>query len=149
ENHGEGGLVDDERLEGRGRFEGGYGFADLDAFNASDGDDVTRGGRFGFVAFEAAGGEEVGDFCGLGFSVEVGDGDFAAAEKRAIKDAADGDAAEEFGVVEIHDMELESGGGITGGGGNFGDYGFKEREKVFGGIAGSAVSDAFARVGVD
>ena len=54
EDHGQRGLVDGQRFERRGMFGVGDGFADLDAFDAGDGDDIAGGDRFGFVALEAA-----------------------------------------------------------------------------------------------
>src|SRR5205807_3107215 len=48
-----------------------------------------------------------------------------------------------------HDLELERGCGIGGGGGNARDDGFKEGEKIFGAVALRSVGDAFARVGID
>ena len=65
ENHGERGLVDEQRLERRGILEVGDAFADLNAFHARDGDDVSRGDLFGFVAFESAEGEKLRDLRGL------------------------------------------------------------------------------------
>ena len=93
ENHGESGLVNDERLERLRIFESGDGFADLDAFDAGDGDDVTGNDGVGFIAFEAAEGEELGDVRGVQRAVELADADFLAAIQRAIEDAADGQAA--------------------------------------------------------
>ena len=76
ENHGQRGLVDGQRLERRGIFEIGDGFADLNAFDAGDGDDVAGGNVLGFVAFEAAEGEKLGDARGLERAVELGDAHF-------------------------------------------------------------------------
>ena len=65
ENHGQRGLVDGERIERRGIFAIGDAFADLNAFDAGDGDDIAGGDFVGFVAFESAEGEELGDFGGF------------------------------------------------------------------------------------
>ena len=46
-----------KRLERGGIFGIGDGFADLNAFDAGDGDDVAGGDGFGFVAIEAAKGD--------------------------------------------------------------------------------------------
>ncbi len=62
ENHRESGLVDRERLKRRWICEIGDAFADLNAFHASDGDDVAGRHLLGFIALEAAEGEELGDF---------------------------------------------------------------------------------------
>src|SRR5262249_22073039 len=131
ENHGERRLVNDERLKRIGVGEVGDAFADLNAFDAGDGDNVPGGDLFGFIAFAAAAGEELGDFGGLNFSVELGDADFGAARERAIDDAGDGDAAEKFGVVEVHDLELQRGGRIAGGSWDALYDGFKERKQIF------------------
>ena len=50
--------------------------------------------------------------------------------ERALKDAADGDAAEVIGVVKIGDKNLERALGVSGGGGNGVDDGFKERLQI-------------------
>src|SRR5258708_3061072 len=54
ENHGQRGLINDERFERRGIIQIRKAFTDLNAFDAGDGDDVTRDDLFGFVALEAA-----------------------------------------------------------------------------------------------
>src|SRR5208337_4154582 len=149
ENHGEGGLVDDERLERSGIIEAGEGFADLDAFDAGNGDDVTGNDGFGFVAFEAAEGEELGDFGGDESAVEFADADFLATIQRAVEDAADGQAAQKIGVVQIGNLELEDAGGIAGRRRDFGDDGFKKGEKIARIITDLAMSYAGAGVGVD
>src|SRR6266852_1857509 len=51
-------------------------FADLDALNACDGDDIARNDGFGFIAIESAEGIELGDFGGGEFAVELADADF-------------------------------------------------------------------------
>ena len=63
ENHGESGLVDGEWIENRGIIAVGDAFADLNAFDAGDGDDIAGEDFIGFIAVEPAKGEELGDFC--------------------------------------------------------------------------------------
>src|SRR5437867_4490404 len=58
ENHGERGLVNDERLERIGIRKVGDTFADLNALDSGDGYNVARDDLFGFITVEAAEGEE-------------------------------------------------------------------------------------------
>ena len=70
-----------------------------------------------------------------------GDGQLSLLESSS----PDADAAEKFGVVEIHDLELQGGRRIGSRRGNSGDDGFEERKEILGAVAGSFVRDAFAR----
>src|SRR5208283_682935 len=149
ENHGERGLINDERLEGSGSFETGEGFADLNAFDAGDSDDVTGNDGVGFVALEAAEREELGNFGGDEAAIELADAYFIATIQRAVENATNGQAAKEFGVVQIGDLKLEDASGIAGRRRDFGDDGFKEGEEIAGIVADLAMSDAGAGVGVD
>src|SRR5580704_7852268 len=79
EDHRESGLVDSERLERRWIREIGNRFADLDAFDACDGDNVTSFYFLRFIAIEATKGEKLGDLCGQNFPVEFRDAYFGAA----------------------------------------------------------------------
>jgi len=54
EDHGEGGLINGEGLELRGIFATGDGFANLDALNASNGDDIAGGHGFRLIALKTA-----------------------------------------------------------------------------------------------
>ena len=109
EDHGQRGLVDQQRLERRGMFGIGDGLADLNSLDAGDGHDVAGGNRFGFVALEAAEIEELGDARGLQRAVQLGDAHQFAAMQRALEDAGDGDAAEIVAVVEIGHLHLQHG----------------------------------------
>src|SRR4029077_1906746 len=53
ENHGQRGLVDQQRLERLRSGEIGDAFANLDAFDTGDGHEVARKNAFGFVALES------------------------------------------------------------------------------------------------
>ena len=112
---GDGGLVDDDERQRRGVFGAGDGFADGDALDAGDGDDVAHGGLGGLNALEAGEGEELGDAGLLERAVAFGDGDIVADVERALEDAADGDAAEVVGVVEVGDQDLQRAVGVAGG----------------------------------
>jgi hypothetical protein len=61
ELHGDGGLVDDDGGQGRGVFDAGDGFADGDAFNAGDGDNIVDLGSYDVHTMEAAEAEHFGD----------------------------------------------------------------------------------------
>ena len=126
-DHGQGRLVDGQRLKGRGIFEGGDALADLNAFHAGDGHDVARDNGFGFIAFEPAEGVKLRDFGGNERAVQLADAHFFAAIERAVEDAADRQAPQKFGVIEIGDLELEDAGGIAGGTGDAVDDGLEER----------------------
>ena len=63
-------------------------------------------------------------------AVALRDVHFVAGVQRALKDAADGDAAEVIRVVEIGDQNLQRAFGVAGGGGNGVDDGLEERLQV-------------------
>src|SRR5229473_1695830 len=149
ENHGQRGLVDQERFERLRGGEVGDAFADLDAFDAGDGHEVAGENAFGFVAFESAKGVELGDARGFELAVELADADVGAALDGAVEDAADGDTAEEIAVIEIHHLDLQDALGIAGRRGDGFDDGLEERKKIFGIVADFAMRDAVAGVGVD
>src|SRR5262249_27987798 len=96
EDHGQRGLIDDQGFQRHGAVELDDAFADLDAFDSGDRDDIARRDSFGFVALEAAEGEELGDAGRVDLAAELADADFGAAIERAIEHAADGDSAEEL-----------------------------------------------------
>ncbi len=123
--------------------------ADLNAFDAGDGDDVAGRNFLRFVALEAAKGEKLGDFRGLDLAVEFRDADFGAAIERSLENAGNGDAAEKIAVIEIGDLNLQHGRGIARRRGNRGDDFLEQRLEVRGGIAELAVRDAGLRVRVD
>ena len=87
----------------------GDGFADLNALDAGDGDDVAGRDRFGFVALQAAEVEKLGDARGLQRAVQFGDAHQFAAAQRALEDAGDGDAPEIIVVIEIGHLHLQHG----------------------------------------
>src|SRR5581483_10866138 len=149
ENHGERRLVNRERLKRRGIGEVNDAFADLNALDAGDSDDVAGAGEFRFVAFETAEGKEFADARGFDFAAEFADADFLAAMQSAMEDSSDGDAAEELGIIEIHDLDLKGSGGVARRRGNVLHDGFEERKEIARGIAEGAMRDAFAGVGVD
>ena len=93
---------------GDGIGEIGDALADLNAFHAGDGHDVARDHLFGFFAIQAAKGKELGDLA------------WERSNRRAwrwrlrrhgfnvpLKHARDGDAAEEFAVIEVHNLNLQ------------------------------------------
>src|SRR5713226_3028354 len=155
ENHGQRGLVDQERFERLRGGEVGDALADLDAFDAGDGHEVASENAFGFVAFESAKCIEFGDARGFelarhgGRAAELADADVGAALDGAVEDAADGDAAEKIAVIEIHHLDLQDAFGIAGRRGDGLDDGLEERKEILGVIADFAVGDAIAGVGVD
>ena len=78
-------------------------------------------------------GEELGDARFVERAVALGDGHIVADVQRALKDAADGDAAEVIGVIEIGDQDLQRALGVAGSLGNGGDDGLKERLQIHAG----------------
>ena len=74
-------------------------------------------------------------------AVALGDGHIVAGMQRALKDAADGDAAKVIGVVEIRHQNLQRAFRIAGGCGNGGDDGLERaaanRRRA---LAGSSVA---------
>ncbi len=110
ELHGDGGLVDDDGRQRRGVLGAGDGFADGDAFDAGDGDDVVDLGGFDIDALEAHEAEELGDAGLLEGAVAFGDGDVVAGVQGSLEDAGDGEAAEVVGVVEVGDLDLQDAG---------------------------------------
>ena len=54
--------------------------------------------------------------------------------QRALEDAADGEAAEVVGVVEVGDQDLQRAVGVAGGRGNGVDDGFEERLQIGAGL---------------
>src|SRR5258706_75906 len=61
----------------------------------------------------------------------------------------DGDAAEEFAVIQIHHLKLKSCRRIAGWRGDPFDDGLEERQQILGIVALLAVRDAVTRIGVD
>ena len=95
EDHRQRRLVDHQRLERRGIGEVGDAFADLNSFHSGDGHDVARRNLLGFVAFQSAEREKLGDLRRLNRSVQFRDAHFGAALQRALKNAGDGQRARE------------------------------------------------------
>ena len=93
----------------------GDSLADLNAFDAGDGDDVSRGDGLGLIAVQAAKSVELGDARGLERAIELDDADLVAAAQGALKDARNGDAAQIIAVVEIGDLHLQGTPGIARG----------------------------------
>ena len=83
------------------------------------------------------------------FAIELTDADFRSALQRAVEDARDGDAAQEFAVVEVHYLKLESCRRIARRNRNTLHNRFEQWQQVLGTITRSAVRDTFARVRVD
>src|ERR1700722_7404865 len=149
EDHRESGLVDSERLERRGIREIGDCLADLDAFDACDGDDVTGFHFLRFITIETAKGEKLGDLCGQNFPVKFRDANFGAANERSLENADDGDTAEKIAIVEIRDLDLQRSRRISRWRWNRSDNFIEQRLKVRGGIAKFTVRDAGLRIRVD
>src|SRR4029077_252969 len=152
-DHRQRGFVDQQRLEGSGIFGVGQSFADLNALDAGNGDDVTGGNGFGFVTLEAAKGEELGDARGLKRAIELDDADLIAAAQGALEDASDGDSAEVIAVIEIGDLNLQSFVRIARGRRNGVQNGLEEKSEVAGvittGFCPLAMGDAGLGIGVD
>ena len=149
ENHRQRRLVDHERFERRGIREIGDAFADLNAFDAGNRDDIACRNFLGFVAFEAAKREKLRDFRGLNRSVQFRDAHFGAALQRSLKNARDGDAPEKIAVIEVGDLNLQHGRGIARRRRNRSDDLFEERLEIRRIVADFAVRDAEFRVRVD
>src|SRR5258705_8323020 len=149
ENHGERRLVDQQRLERLRIGEINDAFADLNAFNTSDGHQVTSENTVGFVAFKPAESIELSDARGIELAVELADADFRAALDGAVENAADSDAAEKIAVIEIHHLDLQDAFRIAGRRRDGFDDRLEERQEIFRVIADFAMSHAVARVGVN
>ena len=130
ELNGDGRLVDDDERQRRRVLDAGDGFADGDAFNAGHGHNVAHRGFLGLDALEAGKGEQLGDAGFVERAVAARDVHFVAGMQRALKDAADGDAAEVIGVVEIGDQNLQRAFGIAGGFGNRIHDGLEQRLQI-------------------
>src|SRR5712672_11020 len=124
-------------------------FADLDAFDASDGHQVARENVFGFVAFESAKSVELGDTGGIEFAVELTDADLRAALDGAVENATDGNTAKKIAVIEIHHLDLQDAFRIAGRRGDGFDDSLEERQEIFRVVADFAMGHAVACVGVD
>ena len=153
EDHGQRGLINQQRVERSGIFGIGQSLADLDAFDAGNGDDVSGGNGFGFVAIEAAEGEELGDARSLKRAIELGDADLIAAMQCALEDARNGDAAKIVAVIEIGDLHLQSLLRIARWRGDAVQNGLEEEREIAGIISAGfpplAVSDAGLGIGVE
>ena len=101
------------------------------------------------VALEAVEGEELGDLDGLERAVDAGQVDFFADTQGAVKDAADGEAAEVVGVVEVGDEDLEGAVGGAGSGGDGLEDELEERLQVGAGDVDVHGGGAELAVGVD
>ena len=95
------------RGSGCGFFEVAEALADGDAGNAGDGDDVADLGLVDVGALEAGEAEELGDLVLGECAVDAGDVVLLAGAHGAVEDAADGEAAEVVGVVEVGDEDLQ------------------------------------------
>src|SRR5580700_7185914 len=147
--HGDGGLVDDDGWQ-RGRVLGaGDGFADGDALDSGDGDDVVDLGFFNVDALEAAEAEELGNAGLVERAVEPGDGDVIAGAQSSLEDAGDGEAAEVVGVVEVGDENLEDAGGVAFAFRSGIEDGLEKRLQIFAGNLGIEAGVADLRVGVE
>src|SRR5208282_2856172 len=113
EEHGNRRLVDDDGGEGRGILGVGNGFANGDAFDSGDGNDVAQRSFRDVGALEAGEAEELGDFCFVKGAVALGDGNIFARLHGSIKNASDGEAAEIVAVVEIRDQDLKRAVGVS------------------------------------
>ncbi len=98
-----------------GRLEAGDGFADGDAGDAGNGDDIAQLGFRDVGALEPVEAEELGDLDLLNLTAELGDADFFAGAQGAVEDTRDGEAAEVIAVVEIGDQDLQRRGRVSGG----------------------------------
>src|ERR1039458_314683 len=149
ELHGDGGLVDDDVGQRIGGLEAGDGFADGDAGDAGDGDDIAQFGLGDVGALESVKAEQLGDLDLLDLAVELGDADFLAGAQRAVEDARDGQAAEVVAVIKICDQDLQRRGGVAGGRRNGLHDGFKQRLKIGAGYGEVGGCRAQFAVGVE
>ena len=106
-------LINDDERERRRIVDAGDGLADSDAFNAGNGHDVAHRGLFDLGALEPRKGKQLGDARFVERTVTARDVCFVACVQRSLKDAADGDAAEVIGVIEVRNQNLQRAAGIT------------------------------------
>ena len=123
--------------------------AHLNAFDAGDGDEISRNNAFRFIAFESTEGVELGDARRDHLAVELADADVGAALDGAVEDAADRDASQKFAVVEVHHLNLQRAFGIARRRRNRFHDGFEQRQQILRIVADLVVGNAVARVGVD
>ena len=153
EDHGQRRLINQQRLERRRIFRIGESLANLNALDAGNGDDISGGDGFSFVALQPTKGEELGNARGLEGAIELGDADLIAAAQGSLENASDGDAAEIIAVIEIGDLNLECLLRIARGRGDGIENGVEEEREVAGvisaGFAPLAVGDAGLGIGVE
>ena len=142
-------LVHDQGFERRGIFEFRQALANLNSFDAGDGDEVAAGNFLRLDAVEAEEGVELRDARGDEFSRALGDAHIGAAAQRAVEHAPNGDAPEKIAVVQIHDLRLQHAVRIALRLGNRGNNGFKERLKIRRAIVQLPVRDSRLRVRVE
>jgi hypothetical protein len=90
-------------------------FADGDALNAGEADDVAGGGLFDFRALQAIEGKQLGDLRLLNGPTELQHRHRAVQLHGAVEDAADRDASEVVARVEIGDRDLQRRVGVAAG----------------------------------
>ena len=106
EDHGDGRFVDADAGQGAGALAVGDGVADVDLFDAGNGDDVAGGDAGGLDALEPAPAVELGDLhrplAAVGRAQQV----LGAALEGAVLEATDGEATDVVVVVEVVALEL-------------------------------------------
>src|SRR5262249_9477343 len=123
--------------------------ADGDVLNAGDGDDVAERGGVGVGTLEAIVGKELGDLDRRQRAISAGDVDLLAVAQGAVEDAANGEAAEVVGVVEVGDEHLQVALGRTGRDRNGRNDEVEERHQVRAGLGEVHRGGAELAVGVD
>jgi len=87
--------------------------ADLNSFDARDGHNVARFNLVGFIAIESAKRVELGDLGRHKVARKFHDAHIGAALERAFKNARDGQPSEILAVIEIGNLNLQRGRGIS------------------------------------
>ena len=107
ENHRQGGLVNQQRLQRHGVRQICNAFPDVDALDARNGHQIARRDGFGFIPFQASEGIQLGDARGGQLAVQLDDAHVCAAPERAVENAPDRDASQEFAVIQVHHLNLQ------------------------------------------
>ena len=149
EHHRERGLVDVEDGEAD-RSEGvADRLADVDFGEARESHDFTGAGFFHLTPGDFLEGEEFGDLRSHCAAVPAHQGDVFARLHRPFEDAADGEASEIVGVVEVRDEHLQNLVRIAAGLGHGLDDGFEEGFEALHFLVGGEAREAGSRVCVD
>ncbi len=149
EHHGQCRLVNGQRLERRRPLDFCDRLADLNAFNAGNGDDLSRGHLLRFHAFQPLEGKQFRNSRGGQRPVALGNPRFRIAAQRAIEHATDRDATQKVAVIQIRNLNLQRRCGIARRRGNMLHNRFEQRTQILRPITHLCVRHAGLRVGVE